>query len=92
METKYVILIIYDIIDNNTRVKFAKHLKRYGVRIQKSAFEAYLNLEKYNKLLKEIPGRISSTDNVRVYRLTGQTEIQQFGVTIDYEADDIIII
>ena len=39
-DDKQFILIIYDIVDNKRRVKFAKFLEGYGKRVQKSAFEA----------------------------------------------------
>ena len=48
---KEFILIIYDIVENKKRVKFAKLLSGYGIRVQKSAFEAMLTKQRYNKLL-----------------------------------------
>lgn len=90
-ERKFLVLVIYDIIDNNKRVRFSKFLESYGVRIQKSAFEAYIPQKLYEKLIKEIPKRISNEDNVRVYKVHENNEILQFGVVIDYEKDDTII-
>ena len=40
---KFIVLIIYDIVDNKIRLKMVKCLERYSVRVQKSAFEALLN-------------------------------------------------
>jgi CRISPR-associated protein Cas2 len=37
------VLVIYDIIKNKTRNKFAKVLQGYGFRVQKSAFEAIID-------------------------------------------------
>lgn len=37
---KLYILVIYDIVDNKRRVRFAKKMNGYGFRVQKSAFEA----------------------------------------------------
>ena len=45
----------------------------------------------YEKLIKEIPKRISNEDNVRVYKVHENNEILQFGVVIDYEKEDTII-
>ena len=45
---KEFILIIYDIVENKKRVKFAKLLSGYGIRVQKSAFEAMLTKQQYN--------------------------------------------
>ena len=39
---KLFVLVIYDIIDNKRRVKFAKEMSGYGFRVQKSAFEALI--------------------------------------------------
>ena len=36
------ILVIYDIVDNKRRVKFANKMSGYGYRVQKSAFEAMI--------------------------------------------------
>lgn len=90
-ERKFLVLVIYDIIENNKRVRFSKFLESYGVRIQKSAFEVYITQKLYEKLIKEIPKRISQEDNVRVYKIYENNEILQFGVVIDYEKEDTII-
>jgi len=42
-ELKYRVLIIYDITEDKPRIKLSKLLSSYGVRVQKSAFEASLN-------------------------------------------------
>ena len=42
-DQKYVVLIIYDIVNNKQRVKMANLLSSYGTRVQKSAFEARLS-------------------------------------------------
>ena len=39
---KLFVLIIYDIVDNKRRVRFAKKMSGYGFRVQKSAFEALI--------------------------------------------------
>lgn len=41
-DKRYIVLVIYDIVDNKKRNRMVKCLERYGVRVQKSAFEAYL--------------------------------------------------
>ena len=40
---KFIVLVIYDVVDNKTRNRLVKCLERYGVRVQNSAFEALLN-------------------------------------------------
>ena len=62
-DDKQFILIIYDIVDNKRRVKFAKFLEGYGKRVQKSAFEAMLSSQRYEKMVREIPKYIELKDN-----------------------------
>ena len=92
---KCFILIIYDIVDNRRRVKFARLLEGYGKRVQKSAFEAMLSPQKYNKLVSEIPGHIDTQegeDNVRIYRITGKGKVIAWGESPEVEEEEIILI
>lgn len=89
---RMLILVIYDIVDNKKRTKFAKLLLGYGDRIQKSAFEANLTKQQYNKLVNEIPKFCSETDSIRVYRIIGEGRILSWGKVIDTDEDDIILI
>ena len=61
--------------------------------MQKSAFEALIEENLFQKLRKEIPKLIESTeDSVRIYRMTGYGEVNLFGVNDKIEADDVMII
>ena len=91
-EKKIFTLIIYDIVDNKVRTKFAKHLQGYGFRIQKSSFEAMIPRQKYEKLLREIPGFVSEADSVRVYRLTGRCNLIKYGRDDSVEPENVIVI
>ena len=51
---KLYILVIYDIVDNKRRVRFAKKMNGYGFRVQKSAFEAMVTENLYRRLLHDI--------------------------------------
>lgn len=51
---KLYILVIYDIVDNNRRIKFAKKMNGYGFRVQKSAFEAMISEKLYRELIADI--------------------------------------
>ncbi len=90
---KLFVLIIYDIVDNKRRVRFAKKMSGYGFRVQKSAFEALIEDKLFQKLQKEIPLLINSQeDSVRIYRMTGYGEVNLFGVNDKIEAEDVMII
>ena len=90
---KLFVLVIYDIIDNKRRTKFAKELNGYGFRVQKSAFEALLEESQLKKLENMIPKYINATeDSVRIYKMTGYGEVKLYGLNTKIEAEDVIII
>lgn len=89
---KVFVLIIYDIVDNKKRQRFAKWLLGYGVRVQKSAFEAHLRKDKFDKLVKGIPKRIGAQDSVRIYKINGKGQIISWGKDESEESEDIIVI
>ena len=87
------VLVIYDIIKNKTRTKFAKTLQGYGFRVQKSAFEAIIDDKLFNQLLKEIPTLINANeDTVRVYKIRGVGEVRLFGSSKAIRAEEAIIL
>ena len=93
-DDKQFILIIYDIVDNKRRVKFAKFLEGYGKRVQKSAFEAMLSSQRYEKMVREIPKYIElkdNEDNVRIYRITGKGKVTSWGTVPEFEKEIILI-
>jgi len=89
---KYMVLVIYDIIDNRRRQRLAKLLKGYGYRIQKSAFECLLTNRKYLKLVDEIEKLKEDDDLIKVYKLHSDVEIRTYGDMKRVEEDEIIFI
>lgn len=90
---KLFVLVIYDIVDNKRRVKFAKTMQGYGMRVQKSAFEALLARTKYDKLVREIPGLIcAEEDSVRLYKIKGKGQVLNWGEAVFAEEEEIIIV
>ena len=90
---KLFVLVIYVIIDNKRRVKFAKEMNGFGFRVQKSAFEALIEEKLFIKLKREIPKLIDpEEDSVRIYRMTGYGEVNLFGVNSKIQAEDVMII
>lgn len=93
IEKKLYILVIYDIVDNRRRNKFAKKMNGYGFRVQKSAFEAMVTDNLYQKLLAEIPFLISpEQDSIRVYKIRGSGEVRLFGMNRTIENEEVVII
>lgn len=89
---KYVILVIYDIVKNKRRNKMVKVLEGYSTRVQKSAFEAYLDKKLYAKMVSEIKDIIDpKTDSLRIYFLNFDTEVKTFGIASIHQEDVVIL-
>ena len=87
---KYIVLIIYDITDDKHRRNLVKISSSFGIRVQKSAFQARLNKRQYNKLLSKLD-KYYRDDNIRIYRLQEYEEVKVYG-TEDYSAEEVIVI
>lgn len=92
MERKFIVLMIYDIVDNKRRNKMVKCLEAYGVRVQKSAFEALLNRQQYEKMLRESSILIDeAVDSLRVYVLDDIIDVYTWGIGERKETDCVIL-
>ena len=87
-ERRYIVLVIYDIVDNKRRNRMVKCVERYGIRVQKSAFEAFLSKKKYERLVEEMIDL--ETDSLRIYLLADHTSVRSWGVG-DRHIEDVII-
>lgn len=92
MERKFIVLMIYDIVDNKRRNKMVKCLEAYGVRVQKSAFEALLNRRQYEKMLRESSILIDeAVDSLRAYVLDDIIDVYTWGIGERKETDCVIL-
>ena len=91
-ERRYIVLVIYDITENKRRAKMVKCLERYGVRVQKSAFEACLNKKQYEKLIFELDRYVGREDSIRVYKLYDDSEVITYGKADEAIFEDVIIV
>ena len=92
MERKFIVLMIYDIVDNKRRNKMVKCLEAYGVRVQKSAFEALLNRRQYEKMLRESSILIDeAVDSLRVYVLDDIIDVYTWEIGERKEIDCVIL-
>ena len=90
---KIYLLVIYDIVGNKRRTNFAKRMKGYGFRVQKSAFEAMVSENLYRKLLNEIPALIyEKREGVRIYLVVGCREVYLFAQNVSIENEEVIIL
>lgn len=89
----YLILVIYDVVDNKKRYRIAKAMKGYGEWVQRSAFECHLTLRQYEKMIRDITPYFNfEQDLLRIYKLTGQAEVKVYGKIEMTENEDLIII
>ena len=65
----FCIIIIYDIVSNKRRLKLAKLLEGFGIRVQRSCFEVDLEKSNYRSLLSELQAFYDADqlDNIIVY-------------------------
>lgn len=91
-ERKVYALIIYDIIDNKRRTQFAKYLKGFGHRIQKSCFEAVVKPKVFEKMLSQIGTYCHQEDSIRVYRIPGRSQVRHWGMQISEDEEDVVIL
>ena len=89
---KHFVLIIYDISDNKKRRQMVKVLESYGVRVQRSAFEAILKPSQYKKMLRKIALIPEEQDSVRVYKIQKTSSVDVFGKPFTLEENETIII
>ncbi len=89
---KFIVLVIYDVVDNKTRNHLVKYLEQYGVRVQKSAFEALLNRKQYDVMMRRASRIINPVEDfLRVYILDDIINIYTWGVGVRKEQDYIIL-
>ena len=83
-EHRYYVLILFDISSQKKYRLLMKLLKRYGIRIQKSVFEAQLKASQIKKLTASAKRLMSSQryydpdDKMRIYKIAGNCEVTVF--------------
>ena len=63
------VIISYDIIDDKRRLKVAKVLEDYGIRVQYSVFECILDEAKLREMRENLVSLIVDEDSLRFYNL-----------------------
>lgn len=85
-------LVIYDITDNKRRLRMAKCLEKYGLRVQRSAFEAILDKKRRERMENEASKLINEEeDSLRIYVLQAPFEVKTWGRGDTHMEDTIII-
>ena len=97
-ESRYYVLVLFDISDQKKYRLLLRILKRYATRIQKSVFEAYLKPRQIQCMTDNIESLMASEryydqgDNVRIYRIASKCNATIFGQCsiAQYETDVFI--
>jgi len=74
--------ISYDLENDRNRTKLASMLKDFGVRVQKSVFEADLDDAELAELRKKLSAvKLDKSDSIRLYKICGECakKIKIFG-------------
>ena len=69
-QREHTIVMCYDIADNRLRRRVAATLEERMVRVQKSVFEARMNLPVARALFNEVDMLLDEGDSLRMYVLT----------------------
>ncbi|EDZ93492.1 MAG: CRISPR-associated endonuclease Cas2 [Limnospira sp. PMC 1291.21] len=87
-------LICYDIVEDRRRTKVSSLLEAYGIRVQKSVFEAVLTPPQFKKLEQRLKKLINSDcDQLRFYPLLAKcrTQVIILGIQPNFAVDDAAI-
>ena len=90
-----MIVVSYDIADDNRRTKFSKYLSRFGHRLQYSVFEIDNSPRIVDNIVNDLKNRyeklFSQQDSVIIFKLSSSCEVLRFGYAKNDEKDFIII-
>jgi CRISPR-associated protein Cas2 len=89
------VVVAYDIVDDRKRLRVAKLMKSYGVRVQKSVSECILDDRRYLKMKEQVEKLIDwEDDGVRYYILCAGCvkNIDTSGVGVIMVDEDVIVV
>lgn len=90
-----LVLVVYDIPKDRCRNRLAKFLEGYGRRVQKSAFECFMDRSEMMKLFQKVQQMVDpAEDNVRFYWITESalSQVLTIGSNVPAPPPDSIII
>ena len=90
-DRRLIVLVIYDIVDNKTRLSMVKCLSRYALRVQKSCFEGFLTMRQCEQMEREASLLIDGAcDSLRVYRVRDSAMVHSWGRG-EVKVEDVVI-
>jgi len=93
--TKHFYIVCFDIVSDKIRYRVVKILLKFGIRVQKSVFECFLDDAQFIELKTSIEAKISfAQDSVRYYHLCQRCEknLQISGLGAINEREALIVI
>ena len=90
-----LVLVTYDITDDRRRSGVSRELENFGMRVQRSVFECYLDTAQLKELKARLEHRIDlAEDHIRFYSIcrkdAGKMEIEGNGII--YRDDDYFVV
>ncbi len=89
-----MILVVYDISDNDLRLRFSKFLKRFGRRVQLSVFEiknSFRTLQNViNGVEQQFSSQFSASDSIIIYKMSDNSCVAKFGFSAN-EDENLVI-
>jgi CRISPR-associated protein Cas2 len=88
-------LVCYDIVNDRRRTKVAQLLEGYGLRVQKSVFEAVLDEQQFETLKKRLLKHLNKKeDQLRFYPLSApcRRKVVVLGMQPEFAVDDAAFI
>jgi len=85
-------IIIYDIVSNKRRLKLAKVLEGFGLRVQRSCFEVDLEKSNYQTLIRELEDFYDpdQLDNIIIYVGSREETMRLNTDEVEVEKDDCL--
>lgn len=85
-------IIIYDIVSNKRRLKLAKLLEGFDIRVQRSCFEVDLEKSNYRSLLSELQAFYDADqlDNIIVYLGNREETLRLNTDEVEIEKEDCL--
>ena len=89
---RFFCIIIYDIVSNKRRLKLAKLLEGFGIRVQRSCFEVDLEKSNYRSLLSELQAFYDADqlDNIIVYLGNREETLRLNTDEVEIEKEDCL--
>lgn len=90
-----MIVVSYDISDDNLRTRFSKYLSKFGHRLQYSVFEIDNSQRIIDNIVSDLKNkfekRFTQSDSVIIFKLSSSCEVLRFGYAKNDEKTFLLI-